>query len=368
MNSSLGNVDNSLVRRLNTQTVLRALRSASATTLTELAHACGLSRQTARTALAELIDRDLCELLPPLEGGSGRPAQRFSFREHAGHALGISFAPKEIVIMISDLTGSIVAKDHLALPIDTPARKRLAMAEDAARRCSAQARPIWAAVAGTSGVVDRDGRLTASSGLRGMVGLNVAELIGDWFGCAAGAHNDAALAALAERWLGDAQHADDFVAVLTGHRTGFGLMIDSRLHIGKTGSAAELGLLPQTAENDPAHVLERHPWTADEAVQAVNAGDERAQAMFIEIADGLARSAAVVTAVIDPELIVVGGILAGAGDHLLSPMRDRLTTMSRSTPGIVASNLGADAVALGAVRSALDLIEENPDLLGPPGR
>ena len=358
------NADTALLRRLNTRSVLRVLRGVPSITLTEVAQATGLSRQTAGAALDDLIERGLCELLAPREGSSGRPARRYGFRRHAGHALGISIAPRHVLVVVTDLVGEIVARDRRVVDKTLSAPERLSVAEELARGCVPTAGPIWAAAAGTSGVVDRDGRVRAASLLPGWVGLDLAARVGGWFECPGFTGNDAALAAVAERWLGNARHVDEMVFMLTGHRTGFGVLINGQLHRGRTGAAGELGKLPHARDHEPSIALEREGVTIDQVVRAANAGDERATALLAELGERLARAAATLVAVVDPELVVVGGSLADAGDHMLEPMRRRLAMMTRGAPEVISSRLGEDAVALGAVRTALDHIEESPRLLG----
>lgn len=358
------NADTTLLRRLNIRSVLNGLRLTPSVTLTELARSTGLSRQTTGSALDELITLGVCEALAPREGNSGRPARRFAFRRGAGHAVGLSFAPAHVQVIVSDLSGEVVAQDRRDLDRQTPAPERLAIAEQLARTCAAQAGPVWAAAAGTSGVIDPNGRVRAASQIPGWVGLDLPERIGSWFDCSARAGNDAAMAALAERWLGNAQHVDDVALLLTGHLTGFGLLINGRVHVGHSGAAGELGRLPSASGHDPAHALSREGVTAEETIAAAANGDERALTLMEELGARLARGAAILVSAIDPELVVIGGNLATAGDPLLDPMRRHLGMLCHSAPAVTGSSLGDDGVALGAVRAALDQIEEGPLLFG----
>lgn len=364
MKPSVVNADTALLRRLNTRSVLGVLRAAETITLTEVARGTGLSRQTARAALEDLIGRGLCESLAPLEGSSGRPARRFAFRRRAGHAVGVSIAPRHVLVIVTDLAGTVIARQRREVEQTLSADERLAVAEELARSCGSAAGPIWAAAAGTSGVVDRSGRVRTASLLPGWVGLNLAGTVGGWFDCPGFAGNDAALAATAERWLGNARHVDDMVFILTGHRTGYGVLINGRPHLGRSGAAGELGKLPHARDHEPSYALDREQLGIDEVVRAAESGDEHAAWLMSELGERLARAAATLVAVVDPELVVVGGTLAEGGETLLEPMRRQLSLMTRGAPEVTTSRLGEDAVALGAVRSALDHIEESPRLMG----
>jgi predicted NBD/HSP70 family sugar kinase len=72
-------------------------------------------------------------------------------------------------------------------------------------------------------------------------------------------------------------------------------------------------------------------------------------------ADHVARALAGVVALLDPELIVLGGGIGGHGaDVLLGAVRERLETMTPlGPPRIEVSPLGDDAVVLGALATGL---------------
>ena len=68
----------------------------------------------------------------------------------------------------------------------------------------------------------------------------------------------------------------------------------------------------------------------------------------------LARAVAVLATLLNPELVVIGGAVAAAGDALLEPLRRRLPGLTATPPRVTASGLGDHVVVAGAVRLALD--------------
>ena len=71
-------------------------------------------------------------------------------------------------------------------------------------------------------------------------------------------------------------------------------------------------------------------------------------------AEHLARAVAAVTAVLDPELVVLGGGIGRNGDLLILPMQRQLRKLLRMPPPrLLVSALGDDAVVLGALAIAL---------------
>ncbi|MFD0479459.1 ROK family transcriptional regulator [Nonomuraea thailandensis] len=269
--------DASLLRKVNTQVTLAALRRAGVATLTQLGRVTGLSRQTVEAVLDELGERGYVREVPPDEGVMGRPARRFGFRADAGYVVGVEVGGEAIVAALADLNGEVIAWERAEVSGDAAAHERLEAAERAALRCVDGAgvarRRIWTVAAGTSGIVDRTGRVSLSITLPGWTGVDLAGLAGRWFGCTALAANDANLAALAEHWRGSAQHAADVVYVLIGHRAGAGILIGGRLHPGRSGAAGEIGTLRQVGWEDAARELVKDASAAEvfEAALGVSA-------------------------------------------------------------------------------------------------
>ncbi|MEV4176706.1 ROK family transcriptional regulator [Nonomuraea sp. NPDC049709] len=352
--------DASLLRKVNTQVTLRALRRAGVATLTQLGRVTGLSRQTVEAVLDELGERGYVREVPPDEGVMGRPARRFGFRADAGYVVGVEIGAEAIVAALADLNGEVIAWERAEVSGGAAAHERLEAAERTALTCVDGAgvarRRVWAVAAGTSGIVDRSGRVSLSITLPGWTGVDLAGLAGRWFGCAALAANDANLAALAEHWRGSAQHASDVVYVLIGHRAGAGVLIGGRLHPGRNGAAGEIGTLRQVGWEDAARELVRDA-SAAEVFEAALAGDRDALRRVDRYAENLAIGASALALAIDPDLLVLGGGYARAGDVLLEPLRRHLAELCVSAPEVVASTFGDEAVALGAVRLALGHVE-----------
>ncbi|MCF6472051.1 ROK family protein [Nonomuraea sp. MG754425] len=357
--------DASLLRKVNTQVTLRALRREGVATLTRLGRVTGLSRQTVEAVLDELGERGYVREVPPDEGAMGRPARRFGFRADAGYVVGVEVGGDAIVAALADLNGEVVAWKRAELSGDTPAHQRLEAAERTALACVDGAgvarKQVWTVAAGTSGIVDRTGRVALSITLPGWTGVDLAGLAGRWFGGTALAANDANLAALAEHWRGSAQHASDVVHLLIGHRAGAGILIGGRLHPGRTGAAGEIGTLRQVGWEDAARELVRDT-TAAKVFEAALGGDREAARRVDRYAENLAIGASALVLAIDPDLLVLGGGHARAGDVLFEPLRRHLTELCVSAPEVVASTFGDEGVAIGAVRLALDHVER--EILG----
>jgi predicted NBD/HSP70 family sugar kinase len=101
-----------------------------------------------------------------------------------------------------------------------------------------------------------------------------------------------------------------------------------------------------------------HPGVRAEAVfAAARAGDPTAAGIVERVVERLARVLAVLATLLNPELIVISGAVAGSGDVWLAPLDARLRELTPYPPRLATGAFGDHSVVRGAVRLALDHIE-----------
>ncbi|MET9550403.1 hypothetical protein ABZY36_34640 [Streptomyces sp. NPDC006627] len=86
--------------------------------------------------------------------------------------------------------------------------------------------------------------------------------------------------------------------------------------------------------------------------------DAAASAVLAAVAGRLAPGVAAPALAVDPELIVLTGGATPVGRHPVPLLQERLRPVTPHAPRIALSSLGERGVALGAVRKALDHVEE----------
>ncbi len=96
-------------------------------------------------------------------------------------------------------------------------------------------------------------------------------------------------------------------------------------------------------------------------------GDEVAQVAMDRFLRRLVHDVAALVLALDPELVVVGGWAAGL-DGVLEPLREQLELYCLRAPEVVLAALGEEVVAMGALRVALDHVEEQLFAVDPPTR
>lgn len=365
--------DPSLLRRINSAVVLHALRGSQTPTLTELVHSTGLSRPTVEGVIEGLTESRLVVEAPAEPGDArkqGRPARRFRFHAEAGHLLGIEIGAHQVRAVLSDLSGQLLGSlghdvAESASADDRLDRVRGTVAE-LLRKCGVARSTLWAVGVGSPGIVEADGAVRLSTALPGWTGLPLGERLQRSFRCPVLVENDANVAAVAEHWKGVGMGTDDMVFVLAGLSPGAGSLIGGRLHRGFGGAAGEIGALHLLGQEvTPEHLLSTtgtplHP--LDESAVArvfalAKGGDVQAKEAVDRYLRRLVHDVAALVLALDPELVVIGGWAAGL-DGVLEPLRDRLARYCLRPPEVTLSALGQEAIATGALRLALDHVEE----------
>ncbi|MHC5258183.1 ROK family protein [Streptomyces sp. UC4497] len=365
--------DPSLLRRINSAVVLHALRSTDFATLTEVTRVTGLSRPTVEGVVEGLIVAGLVVETTVEEPGArrqGRPARKFRFRAEAGHLLGLEIGAHRVTAVLSALDGRVLGSASKevdeAASVDERLEKLRGTVADLLRRAGVARGSLWAVGVGSPGIVQADGTVRLGTALPGWTGLPLGERLRRSFKCPVLVENDANAAAVAEHWQGAGAKTDDMVFVLAGLSPGAGALIGGRLHRGFGGAAGEIGALhllgrevrPEallSTTGEPLHPLDElavaHVFTL------AREGDDRAAAAVERFLQRLVHDVAALVLALDPELVVVGGWAAGL-DGVLEPLRRELERYCLRPPRVTLSTLGEAAVATGALRLALDHVEE----------
>ncbi|MYV99926.1 ROK family protein, partial [Streptomyces sp. SID3343] len=87
-------------------------------------------------------------------------------------------------------------------------------------------------------------------------------------------------------------------------------------------------------------------------------GDPGAQAAVAAYARALAAGVGAMVLAMDPRLIVLGGTLPGAGAAVVDDVRGHLADICYDVPPVVLSALTEDAVVVGGVEAARDLLRD----------
>ncbi|MFC7244958.1 ROK family protein [Catellatospora aurea] len=359
------------LRELNSLSIVRALRDHPPSTVTELSQRTGLSRPAVDVIAQGLVTDGWATVLEPgASSAVGRPARRYQFRAGAGYVVGVDVGVHKILALLADLDGNIVHSVRQSVAAEAAPTERLAVLDAVLDACVAGAGKspgdIWAVTAAVTGAVDAAGRTSFFTPLPGWKSVDLAGHLGGRFSCPIVVENDCKLAALAERWKGAATDADDIVYLLGGMRNGAGLIIDGVLRRGFGGAAGEIGALKHVRWlNAPSH-LQNCPGVPDTVspddaaawvFNAARQGDKAARGAVNRYVKDLAVGAAALVLTLDPQVVVFGGGFSRSADLVLDPLRQELQRLCLRMPEVRASTLGADSVALGALKLSLNEVD-----------
>ncbi|SFE45628.1 ROK family transcriptional regulator [Streptomyces mirabilis] len=361
------------LRSTNERLLLDRLRTGGAASRAQLARETGLSKPTVSSALAALEEAGLVREAGTHAPERGRVAVLYAPDPAAGYALGIDIGRSWLRVAVADLDGGVVARAD----VRNRARSSGAMADlvvSTARQVVANSglgtHEVAHAVVGTPGVYDEERRrVRYAMHLPGWGRAGLFDRMREELGIPLEVHNDANLAALGEYTYGVGAGSRLFTYILIGTGLGMGVVSEGRLFTGARGGAGEIGFLPwpglqkpetlEDAVSGEAVVEAARQFgmtgqlTAKAVFDAARAGDSAAvRAVRLE-GERIAYTVAAAAAVLDPDLVVLGGGVGHSIDLLLRPVRETLRTLTPLRPKIVPSRLGEDAVLLGAVATAL---------------
>ncbi len=375
------------LRRLNRLRVIHALRDEGLISRADIARRTGLSRSTVSSLVSELqADGLVVERPEPAAAHGdqgGRPPILLSFDSRAGVSVGIDFDHHCVRVAVADLSSRILAERELALETDHHAHEGLDAAAELVQAVLADAqversRVIGAGLALPGPIHRQSGVVSSTAIMPAWVGVGPADEMRRRLELPILVDNDANVAALAEAAFGAGSHASDLIYLMASSGIGAGMLLNGRLYRGADGLAGELGhvlvdpggrvcrcgnrgCLETVAGADALAELLRlsHGEGLDghSIVRMAQEGDLGCRRVIADAGRAIGRAAATLVNVLNPELLIVGGDLAQAGDLLLDGVRETLALAALPSAAqraqVVAGSLGDRAGVLGAIALVL---------------
>jgi predicted NBD/HSP70 family sugar kinase len=391
------------VREANARVVLAHMWDADAVTGSDLIEASGLSRATVHDVCEELIARGwVREVENQREHGDyrkGRPARRYAFASRAGVVVGVDAGEHRVSATVTDLRGHVCGRAARGTgggrrPSGARQESVSRTVLDALATVPAPAPGVLAVAVGVPAPVAGTSR-TPFGGNEYWDRMNpaLAEHLAGRHGWTVLVDNDANLAALAEGWRGHGRGVRSHVTLLAGERLGAGIVDDGRLLRGAHGGAGEmryLGLVEGVGSAAGIAALVREgaraalaepggggsalgdldPAAVDaEAVfAAARDGDPLATAVVGRVGQRMARVVATLASIVDTEQVVIAGGVADSCAAIVDIVTRELPLyFDDARPRVLASGLGGEVVALGAVKAALDHVRRHALEIALPG-
>jgi predicted NBD/HSP70 family sugar kinase len=371
--------------------VLRALADSPVLSRAELVQRTGLARATVGAVVDDLLAAGVVRKTTepsPAGARTGRPPQLLSLEPRAGYAAGLDVGHDHVRAILTDLVGTTLWDRSVEMAVDGDPRRALNTAarliELAISELGLAKDRVFGLGLGIACPVDKTtGAMRADGIMPGWVGMRPTDELTRRTGLTVRIINDANAGVLAERRFGAARECANVVYLRLSSGIGAGVICDGRMLLGFGGLAGELGHVTveprgavcrcgnrgclETVASPPAiaGLLSRswgRPVTTSELVDLLRAGDRGTLRALEDAGDAVGRALATAVMLLNPELIVVGGDLAAAGEVLFEPMRRTLARnimASHIEPlRIVPSTLGDSACVRGAAALVLGSVPE----------
>jgi predicted NBD/HSP70 family sugar kinase len=376
------------LRRRNAAAVVRALRDAGPGSRADLAGRTGLAKATVGTIVAGLEERGVVRDLAQIRSGErGRPGVLLTLADGRPVGVGFEVNVAYVAAVVLDLGG--VVRQQVTRPVESGADVRrvlAALAADLATELAgAGLRPLGATVA-LPGLVGGDDRTAVWVPNLDVTGSGLVESVDHAFEQAFGwfartrAGNDADCSALAELHLGSGRGVEHLLYLTGTVGIGAGLVEGRQLLRGARGFAGEVGHLPIGEVGAVCGCGRTGCWEASVGLHALLAAvglpeigtpQETAVAVAaaaaesVEVREGIAavgrwlgRGLGIVSGILDPGAIVLGGYFVPLGELILDPTRAELSAALASSdlgcPDLRLGELGTASAATGAAERALE--------------
>ena len=337
----------------------------------DLADRLGLSRPSITAIVGELIDNGtLIELDARTEGPGyrGRPRKLLDCNPQARRVLGIWIDERRARVVVADAAGNI--SDEQTTP--TSGRDADAVIDSIIEIASRLIRagsgrgPISAAGICLPGFIDTTTGFVSRSTVLGWSGVDLGGAISRALEIPTAVQDSTQAMTLAETIAGTAREVRSAVLFDCGGTVNIGLIIGGRPYAGSTGVAGAIGHMPVPGSTAVCpcgtsgcvdaemslHAMQAvAPHTegvplADidlDAIAAQTSRNPQSQQIIHEVIEQLARTALLVEAILDPEILILSGLIVEFGplidaleariDELRPPERRGRTTTVRSQIG-----------------------------------
>jgi len=367
--------------------VLELVTSGRATTRSAIAKATGLSRSTVGQRLDALFGAELLEESDDLVSSRGRPSRALRLNARAGLLACVDFGEERTRIAVADLDTVILSDRVERFALGEGPEILLGRVTAAIRSLlddpELEGMPLMGIAVGLPAPVDYDrGQVLGWSIMSGWEGYDIGGHLHRTWDVPVVIDNDVNLLTLAEhrRHWADQDH---LLYIKAGTGVGSGMVIDGSIHRGAQGAAGDIGHAHINGYGDPQcrcgnlgclealvggwalardfrakHGLEAHD--AREVAAAVRRGNVAAVAQLRAAGRILGEAVSYATSLLNPNVIVLGGILSTTGDHLLAGVREviyqRAPALATRQLRIVPTRYRSHAVIAGLAYLARDHI------------
>ncbi len=392
--------DLSLMREYNERLVLNLVRRAGRLSRADIAKRTHLSRSTVSSIIVDLIEANLVREVGAGRSRGGRRPILLEFNGQAGYVVGVDLGATHILVLVTDLEAHPVARLEEPFTIEAGPEVGLervvSLIGEALGQADLRMEQVFGVGIGVPGPLDfATGKPIFPPIMPGWHDTPIRERLRERLGKPVHLDNDANLGAIGEYWWGAGRGARNVAFIKVGTGIGCGLILEGKIYRGEIGSAGEIGhtvidedgppcrcgsagclealaarpAILQAARQAGLRPARQDNFSILDLIEAARKGDSGACALFAQAGRRIGTALIGLVNLLNPGVIIIGGGVARAGPLLLEPLREavhrRALGVAAPHTRIVESQLGAEAIAIGAVTVVLQELFSGPDLAVP---
>lgn len=365
MSSAPGNLA-AASRPVQRAAVVAALRTEHLSR-SDLIGCLGVSSSLVTRVVRSLLDEGMIQEIGAVSSTLGRPPVQMQLNAQYGHLVAVSCEGEQLRTGLYDLHGVKVRANTMTLGDRTLDIPTISNSIDTVQRdAGLEEKRLLGIAFSVPGVVDAGtGVVSQAPDLKWQESVPLQALLEDHYAVPVTVDNDVNLMVIAEREEGGAVGVDDVIYLYLGRSgVGAGIISGGRLTQGGHGAAGEIGIIPLCAVGGSAsgaRVEDRMSVSAiGRALQAngldpaqapiaalvrwAEAKNEDACKIRSDALDALAHSILVLSAILDPTVVLVGGAARELLDIDLLAMTERLASQTSTPPTLDFAHLDSGAV------------------------
>ncbi len=374
------------VRQHNLSALLRMIHQAGTVSRSQLTTSSGLNRSTISDLVSELGDLGLVYETEASATGVGRPSLQVSASDQVV-AFAVNTDVDAVTVGVVTLSGDVIAKKRYPTANQPTAEKAASIAAKLINELRADLKAgtrivgVGVAVPGQVRVVDGVIRLAPHLG---WVEIPFGPMLSQLTGLPVYADNDASLGCVAERIYGNAKGFTDVVFLFAGSGgIGGGVVVDGVQLRGAAGYAGELGhvrisdtsvkdysglqgtLESLVRRDDLLDVFKLYAATDDELLVEISRTQAAKAVKVIESQiDNLAAALGNFVNIFNPQVIILGGFIAGLftrdSERLITGLRANSLAAANERVIIREGGLGSNLLMIGAALLPFNELTANP--------
>ncbi len=393
--------DQSLVRQINLSLIMHTLWAESPISRARLSQKTKLNKTTVSDLVKELNEHGFVREIGTQSSGAGRPGTLLTLNPFAGYIVSCEIAVDYLEVLVTDFAPNVIWQIKEPTAIGASQSEVLArmvsLLKEAVEKGKTASTKLLGIAVGVPGMVDQEsGTILFAPNLkwRNVPLLDLLEQ--ESFGAPIFVDNEANMAALGEHFFGAAQEYSEILYLSGNIGLGGGFLSNGHLRRGANGVAAEYGhmtmdpngelcncgnygcwetLVSQVGlfkkvinaiRNGESSILTERiqgQWerlSVEMIVEAAQSGDQVAIHALEEIGHSLGIGIASLLNALNPEIVVLGGILSIASDFLFPVVNEeiqkRALPWNRETVKIIRAAHGSDAAVKGGIATVYQSI------------